>query len=111
MSLCLGDVLPKHRFAASLGEGDIPGGMCETHMAHFECMPPRRGLKELSQQLLSAARGEASLYAVGCELDDHIAAGDMTAAQRTLLALVGEVGALKSRGIVPAKALPAAPTA
>jgi hypothetical protein len=71
----------------------------------------QRGLKELSQQLLAAARGESSLYAVACELDDHIAAADMASAQRTLLALLGEVGALKSRGIIPARALPAAPTA
>src|SRR5688500_19472396 len=61
----------------------------------------QRGLKDLSQQLLAAARGEASLYAVARELDDHVAAGDMTAAQRTLLALMGEVAALKSRGIIP----------
>ncbi len=68
----------------------------------------QRSLRELSQQLVAAAVDPPTLAEVAAELAGHIELRKAKSIQRSLLALIGEVGALRSRGMVPAAELPAA---
>lgn len=61
----------------------------------------QRSLRELSFRLVTAAASLPTLSAVAVELDKRLRARDFHAAHRELLALLGEVGSLRSRGILP----------
>jgi hypothetical protein len=62
----------------------------------------QRSLRELSFRLVTAAASLPALSAVAVELDQRLRARDFQGTQRELLALLGEVGSLRSRGILPA---------
>ncbi|HZL87552.1 MAG TPA: hypothetical protein VFB96_04180 [Pirellulaceae bacterium] len=62
----------------------------------------QRALSELSFRLVTAAASLPELSEVALEFDKRIRARDLHAAQRELLALVGEAGSLRRRGILPA---------
>jgi hypothetical protein len=66
----------------------------------------QRSLRELSQHLATTAAGQPALAQIALELRDHVESRQPLQLQRSLLALVGEVGGLRCRGIVPAAALP-----
>ena len=55
----------------------------------------RRALRALAGQLLLAAPRQSPLVAIARDLDQHLAQDDARGTQRALLALVGEVGALR----------------
>ena len=67
----------------------------------------QRALKELSQHLATSAAGQGEIGRIALELQTHVQSRQQLPLQRSLLALVGEVGGLRRRGIVPAAALPA----
>ena len=62
----------------------------------------QRSLRELSFQLVTAAAPLPMLSAVAAELEERLRARDILGTQRCLLALLGETGSLRSRGILPA---------
>jgi hypothetical protein len=66
----------------------------------------QRALRELSQHLAACAAGQGPLADIALELSSHVASRQELPLQRSLLALVGEVGGLRRRGIVPATAAP-----
>src|SRR5262245_43339340 len=67
----------------------------------------QRTLSDLSQKLSQVAANQESVAAIAGELERQIDLGQHRQSQRSLLALIGEIGALSRRGIVPAVALPA----
>ena len=66
----------------------------------------QRALKELSQHLTDSAAGQAEIGRIALELQTRLQSRQPVQFQRTLLALIGEVGGLRRRGIVPATELP-----
>lgn len=67
----------------------------------------QRSLRQLAARLVAVSAGQPPLASLAGQLAREIQARNMRPAQRTLLALVGEAGALRGRGMVPAVALPA----
>ena len=61
----------------------------------------QRALRELSFRLVNAAMDHASLSAAAAEFEKNLRARNRHAAHRELLALLGEVGSLRRRGILP----------
>lgn len=61
----------------------------------------QRSLRELSQKLVAAAGGEPSLAAVAEELQRQIELRQQRPVQRALLALIGQAGSLRARGVFP----------
>jgi hypothetical protein len=68
----------------------------------------QRSLRELCLLLARSAAGQPTLREIADELQEHVESRQQLLVQRSLLALVGEVGGLRQRGIVPAAAFPAA---
>jgi hypothetical protein len=62
----------------------------------------QRSLRDLSHKLVAAAGSQPSLAAVADELQQQIESRQRRPVQRSLLALIGEAGSLRSRGIFPA---------
>ena len=68
----------------------------------------QRALQELSQHLAASAAGEGEIGRIALELQTHVHAREQLPLQRSLLDLIGELGGLRRRGMVPAAALPTA---
>lgn len=68
----------------------------------------QRSLRELSQHLATSAAGQPALAEIAMDLRAHVESRQELPLQRSLLALIGEVGGLRQRGIVPAVTLPSA---
>lgn len=79
---------------------DLP--MLVTQLMAAWARRDQRSLRELSFRLVTAAASLPDLSAVAVELDKRLRARDFHGAQRELLALLGEVGSLRRRGILPA---------
>jgi hypothetical protein len=68
----------------------------------------QRSLRELSQHLEATAASQPVLAEIAAEISSHVESRRQLPLQRSILALVGEIGGLRCRGIVPAAALPTA---